>query len=310
MKEGTDKAIRKGRGVSRAVCVIAGGSGAVLLFFLFARLGNTHEPARFGASILGWLVSQWRNPGSESAHGFLIPLVSAYFIWRKRDTLRELIARGEVDWRAMAVIVTALLMYWAGVRAQQPRLGVLALIAHLWAVPWLLFGIGVGRQLMLPCTYLLFAVPMGFLTSATLPLRIMASSIAVTLLQGLGVGVYRRGTAILSTEPGRFALDVAEACSGLRSLIALCALVAAYAYISHRSNWRRWALFLCAIPIAILGNTARVMFLVVFASRFGTDRALTVAHDYSGYIVFTVAVLLMVTVSRQIERIGSHGQEM
>ncbi len=99
-------------------------------------------------------------------------------------------------------------------------------------------------------------------------------------------------------------MDVAEACSGLRSLIALCALIVGYAYVVHRKNWHRWVLCFCSAPIAIAANAVRVMMLVLVAVWLGTDDALRIAHDLSGYVVFVVAVVLMVGISRQLERVG------
>lgn len=287
---------------------IAWGSCIILFAVMFLCFGNTQEAGRLGSSIVSWLIKQWLDGGSESGHGFLIPFVSAYFVWHNRKDLKKSIADGAVDLRALIVITAALFIYWAGVRAQQPRLGVISLIMLLWSVPWLLYGFDLAKRVTVACAYLLFAMPMSFLVSATLPLRLIATQISVFILQGLGVGAVSKGTAIISSPPGRFALDVADACSGLRSIIALCALVAAYAYLAHTSNWRRWILFLFAIPIAIAGNVVRVTSLVIIASMFGSDKALHIAHDYSGYIVFIVAVLLMVAISRQLERIGrSHG---
>jgi exosortase len=282
--------------------VVAWSVCGLLLFLLFCMFGNTQEPERLGSSVIGWLISQWCDPGSESGHGFFVPLVSAYLVWRNRKSLKFEIATGHVKWSGIWIVSIALVLYWAGVRAQQPRLGVISLILLSWSIPYLLYGWGLARKLVFICGYLALAIPMSFLSSITLPLRLIASHGAVFIVQGLGVGVVCRGTAIISSEPGRFALDVAAACSGLRSLVSLCAVIAAYAYIMHRASWRRWLLFMCAVPIAIVGNIARIIGLVFVAIIFGSEKAIEVAHDYSGYFVFIVSVLLMIVISRQLEQ--------
>jgi len=283
---------------------------ALLLLLLFVAFGNTHEPETYGNSLLTWLIGQWRNAKNEFGHGVFIPFVSAYFVWRDRRAVAQAVDAGALDWRALFALSGALVIYWAGVRAQQPRLSLLAYIALLWTLSWFLYGTRLMRRLTVPCAYLVFAIPMGFLTAATLPLRLLATRLSVFLLQGAGVGVVRQGTAILSSGPKPFALDVAEACSGLRSLIPLCALIAAYAYLAQKENWRRWALFLCAPPIAIVANVVRVIFLVLVALWCGSGETLRMAHDFSGYVVFAVAVLLMVGVSKQLgKKRGRHATE-
>ena len=276
---------RIGEGAVAVVAVLLAGS---LLFLL----GNSHEPARYGPSIASWLVYQWTRPGSTSSHGWLVPLISLFVVWRRRRQLAA--AGGQVDFRALLFIVPCLFLYWAGVRCQQPRLGVICLIGLCWAVPYYLFGSGVARLLVFPCSFLLFAVPLGFLSGLTFPLRLFSCSLSVTLLNGLGIEAFRQGTAILSAGANGFALDVADPCSGLHSLIAMTTLTAAYAALTQRGLWRKWVLFLSAVPLAITGNTVRIITISVVARVAGQELAMKVYHDFSGYIVFATAVVLMV----------------
>ena len=259
--------------------------------WLFLFTGNTHEPAMYGPSAITWLVRQWQDTGSNSSHGWLVVLVSIVLVWMKRRKLAEVEKR--VDWIALGVIVLALLFFWAGCRSQQPRLNVMCIIGMLWGIPFLLYGRHVARIILFPCVYLIFAMPMGFLSAVTFPLRRLSSMMSVAVLNGLNIEVARVGTAIYSAEPGRYALDVADACSGLQSLIAMSALTAAFAYVTQKTLLRQWLLFLAAIPIAMIGNGARIVTIVVVAETIGLEVAMKIYHDFSGYIVFGVAVLLM-----------------
>jgi exosortase len=285
------KALNKLIPAAAVVCLAA---------YLFLFTGNTHEPARYGPSTLSWLVRQWQDPGSKSGHGWLVPVVSIALLWRKRRQLAA--AAGQVAWPALGVIAVCLVLYWAGYRSQQPRLNVLCLIGLLWGIPFLLFGRHVAGLILFPCVYLVFAVPMGFLSALTFPLRLISTVVAAWLLNGLGVGVIRTGTAIHSAVPGRYALDVADACSGLQSVIAMSALAAAYAYLTQRGPVRKWLLFLCAMPIAMAGNVARIVTIAVVAETLGLELAMRIYHDFSGYIVFVVAVLLMALLGTLLNR--------
>ena len=105
--------------------------------------------------------------------------------------------------------------------------------------------------------------------------------------------VVREGTMLFSPS-GAFSIDVAEPCSGMRSLFAMMALTAGYAYFTQPTWIRRGFLFALSIPIAIVGNVSRILSIVLIAATCSSDFATGFYHDYSGYVVFLVAVFLMV----------------
>jgi exosortase/archaeosortase family protein len=125
--------------------------------------------------------------------------------------------------------------------------------------------------------------------------------VAYVALEGFGADVIRRGTMI-AAENGSFAIDVAAPCSGLRSLFALMALTAAYAYLSQRTWPRRALLFALSIPIAIAGNVMRILSICLVAAVASSEFATGFYHDYSGYVVFLVAIVLMVSAGEIISR--------
>ena len=127
------------------------------------------------------------------------------------------------------------------------------MIGLLWGIPFYLYGRHVARILLFPCAYLVLAVPMSFLNNTTVPLRLVASSVSAHVLNGLGVSVARVGTLITSTGSVDFRFGVDDPCSGLKYLIAMVALTAAYAYFAQEGRIRKWLLFLAAIPLAISG---------------------------------------------------------
>ncbi len=114
-------------------------------------------------------------------------------------------------------------------------------------------------------------------------------------MRGFENPAIRNGTAIYSAAGGGFNFDVADPCSGLRSLVVMTALTAPYAYFTQKTTFKIWALFLLSIPLAMLANTTRIVTIALVAQAFGQDRAMALYHDYSGYLVFVVATLLMVS---------------
>lgn len=265
-----------------------------LLVLLFGVGGNSEEVQAQGSSAINWMLGRWNLPGFDMSHGWLIPLMSLYLVWRKREDLKA--AQRTSGGAGWTLVVASLLLYLLGLRIQQTRLVLFSLIGLLLGIPWVLYGRAVARLLVFPCFYLVFCIPFSFLDALTLPLRLAGTLVSATVLNGLGIPVMRVGTAIQVHAGAGFALDVAHPCSGLRYLVAMVALTTAYAYLTQKGTWRRGALFLASIPIAMAGNMVRIILIAVVGVFFGSDVAVGFYHDYSGYVVFAVAILLMIGV--------------
>lgn len=264
-----------------------------MTFVLFHFQGNTTDVRAFGRSALMWMIDRWNDDDGtgDYSHGWLVPFVSIAVIWMKR---RELAAAPKsVSAVGLSLVVSALLFHWLGAKAQQTRLSLFGLVLLTWAIPFYFYGWKTAKLLIFPCSYLMFCIPMNFLESITFPLRIFATIISTAMLNGLGIAAERSGSAIYSMAAGGFSFDVADPCSGIRSLLALTALTAVYAYFTQKTLLRKWVLFLSSIPLAIIGNIARIVVVAIVAEAFGEQLALGLFHDYSGYVVFSVAIGLM-----------------
>jgi exosortase len=239
--------------------------------------------------VLSWLSS----PLEDMSHGYVVPIVSLVVLWQKRGELRE--RAGGPCWSGFAWVVGFLLLAWFGSRGGQSRIELVALIGLIWAGPYALWGRGVARVMRFPAGYLLFTVPVSsFIDFFTIHLRIFSTVMATGILNGIGLSVERSGTALFSHVPdAAFNVDVADPCSGIRSLFAMMALTAVYAYFTQKEGFRKWMLFACALPIAVIGNMVRIMSICLVAMWFGQETATGYYHDYSGYVVFLVGVLLM-----------------
>jgi len=278
----------------------------LLLLPIYHFWGNTQDIERFGRSAWGWLQNRWSGSGGDFSHGWLIPWISLFFIWRARAELWDSPKRRSL--LGLLLIVAGLALHWVGYRAQLVRLSLLSVIVLFFSIPFYVYGAEVARRLLFPCAYLFFCIPLSFLKDISFPLRLFATRVGCGILNTFGLTVVRHGTRIfqatISASGARtvlehgFKFEVADPCSGLRSLVAMLALAAAYAHVSQRGLIRKWTLFLGGIPLAIAGNIARIITIFIVAAVFGQQAAIDIYHDWSGFILFAVAILLMIGFGR------------
>ena len=238
----------------------------------------------------------------DLSYGWYVPVFSLYVLWRER---KELVASaGAPSAWGLALAVPCLFVGYLGVAGEQIRFEMLGFVGLLVALPFAFFGGATARRVMFPALFLLFCMPLhSFLDLVTIHLRLLAVSVAYGLLHGCGADVVRQGT-MLASSTGSFAIDVAEPCSGLRSLFAMMALTAGYAYFTQPTWIRRGVLFALSVPIAIAGNVVRILTIAVVAATCSADFATGFYHDYSGYVVFLVAVALMVAAGGLVTKVA------
>jgi exosortase len=267
-----------------------------LMFMLFHMLGNTVEDVG-SRSAFQWMFSRWKDTisfGADYSHGYFIPFVSLGVIWYKRKEI--LAVKMHTDLRGLGVVIFSLLLHWLGAKMQQTHFSLASFVLLIWGIPFYLFGWEMAKKLIFPCSYLAFCIPLNFMDVVAFPLRLFSTTLATGMLNGIGIGAIRSGTAIYSNVAGGFEFDVADPCSGLRSLLAMTALTAVYAYFTQKTLLKKWILFAASIPLAVIGNIARIVTVAIVAEAFGGKLALGLYHDYSGYILFTAAISMMVVV--------------
>ena len=268
--------------------VVAGG-----LFFLFHLHGNSQEIATCRRSLFLWLHSRWVG---DYAYCMFSPLASLAAVWMRRRNIAA--APRRANGGGVPVVLLGLALHWIGVLAQQPRISSAGFIVLLWGLPFLLYGYGLARWLIFPCAYLFLAIPLNFIDSMTAPLRLFATAASAAILNGFGLEVQRVGAGLFSGAGNSFAFNVAPECSGLRSLLAMTALMAFYAWYSQKTPAKKWLLFLFSVPVAIVANVCRIILVVVVAAFFGQQTAMGLWHDYSGYPIFLISIGLMLALDR------------
>jgi len=262
------------------------------------------------AVVLGWLhyreaLSAWaghiRDYTGDITHIWAVPLVSVFAALLRRGEFRN--AAGLPSRRGAGWVCLFVLAGWLCARGGCWRVSLVSMIGLVWAVPYALWGEGAGRLMLFPAWFLLFAVPIPppVLDALTLCLRTLASAAAAGILDGFGVPVLREETVLSSGYPGNgFCLNVADQCSGIRSLLVILAITAAYAQLALESRPRRWVLLACSIPVAIIGNILRILAACLVARRFGQEFAGGLYHDCAGYGVYSACLFAMFRIAQAI----------
>jgi len=262
---------------------------AASVALLYAARGSDSNTAEASRSIFRWLTTQWQHENFKN--NWVMLLISAYVVYQKRQELAE--ADKRPSWLGLGVVAASLLAHVFGYRTQLPRISLISMVGVVWGGCYALWGWRVAKALLFPAGYALLCFSSSLLMDFTMPLRLIASKLAEALLLGVGIETVRKGTVILSGAGGGFQLDVADACSGLRSLVVMTALAAPYAYFTLRGFWRKWTLFALSVPLAMLANTLRIFTLAIVAEWIGMRLAMSLYHDFSGFLVFVIAVALL-----------------
>lgn len=286
---------------------------AGVFFLTFHYFGNSQEiHGAWGRSAFRWLTFRW-SMGSVSlgngdySHGYLIPAFSLMVLWLKRHEIQRAPKKAAPIF--LLFIFGSLLLHYLGLKTQQTRISLFGMIGLLWSIPGYFYGWKLAWLILFPCAFLIFGIPLELFENMTLPLRFINTEVAVAALQGLGIEVRQVGTAIYGPPfdaTAELKLDVADACSGIRSITAMTALAAGYGYLVMKTFWSKWLIFLSSIPLAMVGNMFRIIAIGIIAEAFGTDVAAGVIHDYSGFLVFGMAIALMVALSTLLNRLDIH----
>jgi exosortase D (VPLPA-CTERM-specific) len=251
------------------------------------------------ASVLAHLFLQWVGPHHDPnfEHGIFVPFFALFVLWHDRNTIKAIMPNP--SWAGLPLIVLSMFVLVLGVLGADiflPRVSLLILLAGLVILfeGWKFF-----RAVLFPWAFLILMIPIPALliNRVTFPLQMLASRLATGLLQLVGVPVLREGNMI--TLPA-MQLDVAEACSGIRSLLSLVTLAIIYGYLMETRKWVRVALVCAAIPIAVAANAFRIFGTGMLVWWGYEDKAEGFYHGLSGLLIFVVALILLFAVHRLI----------
>lgn len=257
----------------------------------------------FGATVRG-LALEWAS-SPDASYGAILAAVALVVAWHRRRAIREAMDVPSSHGGGLAVLVSGLFLYLIGLLGADVFVTRLSLVAVVTGVTWYLLGGAPTRLLAAPLLFLFIAIPLPALivNAITLPLQLVASQLAEGLLGLARVPVFRDGNIL---ELRSTSLEVAEACSGLRSLISLAAIACLVAWATERSPARRVAVIAASVPIAIAWNAVRIAGTAVACEVWGRQMARGGWHEFTGWATFALAVLTLVQFQRILPRPRRH----
>jgi len=273
-----------------------GGGGAPRWLFCTGLLVVVLLLAFVYRSTFGWMAERWSSEGSPYSHGALIPFLSAFLLFL---ALRggERLETAPRPVLGMAVLFLGLLLHAGSLLVRIHFTSGISLLMVVAGLVLAVFGMPLLRRAALPILFLGFMVPLPLVTlaRASLELKILATWLGASLLHLVGVDVVVDGAVLLFSGDK---LIIGEACSGLRSLIALVAFSVLLARLAPISMPRKAALVVSSVPIAVLANAGRILFLGVVTARWGSSAIRGFVHDVSGLLIYVLALVLLFVVER------------
>ena len=247
-----------------------------------------------------WHLAQqwWKDP--NFSHGIFVPAFSLFVVWQQRARLRSQF--DTPSWWGLALIVPALLMLVLGDLGAELFLARVSLLLLIAGLILLFFGFSHLRVVSFPLAFLILMIPIPAIifNQITLPLQLLASKIASTLLPWFGVPVLREGNVIGLPA---MTLEVAEACSGIRSLLSLLTLSIIYGYIMDSRNSIRVVLTLASVPIAVLANSLRIVGTGLLVQYWDPEKAEGFFHLFSGWLIFVFSLLMLFALHQGVDRV-------
>lgn len=246
------------------------------------------------------MVMDWYKDDNYS-HGFLVPVIAGYFLYQRWGKLREApVAPDNLGLLVILFGIMQLTVAWLGTEYFTMRSSLIVVVTGI-VLYW--FGSAVLKIMALPLAYLIFMVPIPYIIydAVAFPLKLFVTKVSVAFLKLVGVVVLREGNIIMFPTT---TLEVADACSGVRSLMSLLALAVAYAFLLPTSTLKRVILIVSAVPIAIVTNALRVIVTGILAQWWGARAAEGFFHEFAGLVVFALAMVLLVAEGAVLRRIG------
>jgi exosortase len=251
-------------------------------------------------STLANLVREW-STNSDASYGLALAAVAIALLWRRRAAFLSAPASGLAGFLGLVVLAGGLVMYLAGQLAADVFTTRASLVVVAAGATLFCSGARALRALAAPYLFLLIAIPLPVLVvnSVTLPLQLVASRIAESSLTALAVPVFREGNLLILPSS---TLEVAEACSGLRSLISLGAIAVMLAWMLKRGAPARVVLVASTVPIAVLMNGFRIAATGVAVEQWGPELGKGAWHELTGWVTFVVSLALLVAIQRLLSK--------
>jgi exosortase len=249
-------------------------------------------------SVITGLISDWSTDDNYS-HGFFIVPLAVYFAWERRAKIAA--TPIAPSWFGLVVVFGGLFLLIGGLLGAELFLSRVSIILTIIGAILFLFGWPMLRVLIFPVAFMLLMIPLPAIifNKIAFPLQLLASNVGEYSIRSLDIPILREGNVLILANAK---LEVAEACSGIRSLVSLFTLGIVFGYFVDRRVWVRTVIALSAVPVAILANGLRVASAGVAAHNYGNAGVEGLFHEFSGWVVFVVAFLMMFALQRLLQR--------
>ncbi|HUF82570.1 MAG TPA: exosortase/archaeosortase family protein [Burkholderiales bacterium] len=262
------------------LALIAGLAATFFYFYGFLRFyGNFREQ-----SVLEWIWAVCGKAENDYYHGRFIPLVMGVLIWHARRKIAA--APRSTDHWGLGILILGVLFYLIAARTVQARVAAGSIPFIVYGVIAYVWGRQVARHFIVPLVLVFFAIPLPGLHQATNGLQLIATKVAYYGSTALGCDIHIQGNEIFSSTGKWDGFNIAEGCSGIRSLFALMLIALVYGSLTQNTFWKKAALLAVSVPIAIAANSIRVATIVIIAEYVNADFAESTYHNWSGFVFF------------------------
>ena len=248
---------------------------------------------------LAFMVKWWER--DEYSHGYLIPFITAFLVWQKKDELEQISYKG--SWLGVLLVLFGALIFFVGELSSLYTIIQYAFLIAMYGFALSFMGWRAFSVIFVPLLILAFMVPLpSFIyNNLSSELQLISSQIGVAFIRLFGISVYLEGNVI---DLGTYKLQVVEACSGLRYLFPLMTLGFIAAYFFKGAFWKRALIFLSSIPITILMNSLRIGAIGVMVEYWGQSMADGFLHDFEGWAVFMACTAILILEMWVLAQIG------
>jgi exosortase len=245
--------------------------------------------------VFQWLFFSWQhNPYYN--HGFIIPFISGFLIWRIWIIKRKDFVPG-LNLPGLFLIIAGLFVYTAGQIYAAYWICALSLIPVLQGILSQISGWKNSTQFLFPVIFLIFMIPLPFIDYVTTCFAVFSAYCVSIILHACGIPVIVNGAEIFLTDSS---FRIGLPCSGLKTLISLLIPSCLLIFMYDCSIRQKLLLFIVIFPLALVTNIVRILLLVIFSQVYGPAYALKTAHDYLGIMMPILVFIGILALARSI----------
>ena len=264
-----------------SAAVLATLLATLAIFYVAVPLFPAAAGANFRLTALGWARSAW-NPETHYEHGPLVPFLALFLVWYALPKLRN--TPPAPSNLGLVPLIFGLLLFVVSARSLQARLALAALPFLLVGVVLFTAGKRFARVLLFPIASLFFLIPLPGVDQATVRLQLLVTRAANVICNLIGIHLTAVGTTLRAVDRS-FNFEIAGGCSGINSLMAITLMTAVFAHLGEDRLWKQIVLFAASVPVAIIGNIARLVAIMIVAKCFGQQIAGGWFHEISSYVI-------------------------